>query len=166
MEPELKTFSEFLDYFQNESNRGVALTAAAYLDERLHEILKNFFVNKKESKQLINGHAPLGSFYSRTLACYSLGLIEKNEFEELNIIRKVRNEFAHDWNEANFETKKVAELVEKLPYGGPEEYEDKSDLRMKFITAVIILLVDLLWRARLVKKEKRKTKSWPNKTRD
>jgi DNA-binding MltR family transcriptional regulator len=166
MEPELKTFSEFLEYFQNESNRGVALTAAAYLDERLHEILKNFLANKKESKRLINGHAPLGSFYSRTLACYSLGLIEENEFEELTIIRKVRNEFANDWNEANFETQKVSQLVEKLPYGGPEEYEEEADLRMRFITAVIILLVDLLWRARLVKKEKRKIKSWPNKTRN
>ncbi|NGP90248.1 MltR family transcriptional regulator [Fodinibius halophilus] len=166
MEPELKSFSEFLNYFQKESNRGVALTAAAYLDERLHKILKNFLADTKETKRLINGHAPLGSFYSRTLACFSLGLIEKNEFEELTLIRKVRNEFAHDWNEASFEEGKVCELVEQLPYGGPDEFEEESDLRMRFITAVIILLVDLLWRARLVKKEKRKIKTWPNKTRD
>jgi hypothetical protein len=42
-EPEEKEFGEFLNIFNKETDRGASLTAAAFLDQTLYEILKSFF---------------------------------------------------------------------------------------------------------------------------
>jgi len=155
-----------LDRFNKESDRGAVLVAGTMLDERLKEILKSFLSDSKSTLNLIEGfNAPLGTFSSRIAACFSLGLIQKNEFDELNIIRKIRNEFAHTWDNASFETGIIKDLCSKLPWLGPNEFEPNSTLRQRFNAAVSILLTDFLWRARLVLKERREERIWPNKTR-
>ena len=81
MEEEIRDLAEFLREFNNESDRGAVLTAAAVLDERLSQILKAFLADVLAVKDLLNGaHAPLGTFSARTVATYSLGLIQENEF--------------------------------------------------------------------------------------
>jgi mannitol operon repressor len=166
MEPEVKTLNDFLNEFHRESDRGSVLIAASLLDERLKEIIENFLAECNITHDLLNGpNAPLASFYSRISIAYALGLIQENEYEEINIIRKIRNEFGHKWKDVNFGTDKISKLCLKLPWLGPEENELGSSPRTRFDFVVVILLADLLWRARLVKKEKRKIKHWPNKTR-
>jgi hypothetical protein len=165
-EPEINELGQFLDEFNKETDRGAALTATAYLDERLNDILTSFFVDAKEVQELLYGfNAPLGTFSAKITSAYALGLIQPNEYEELNIIRKVRNEFGHSWQGVSFKSGKVSDLCALLPWLGPEELEAQSGARERFNFAVAILLIDLLWRARIVKKEKRKIKNWPNKTR-
>lgn len=164
-EPEINELGKFLSAFNKESDRGAALVAASMLDNRLAEILRNFFLESEAAEELLSGfNAPLGTFASRALATYSLGLIEKNEFKEITIIRKIRNEFGHAWQPVSFETGRVADLCRQLPWGGPREYEVDSTLRSRFNFAVCMLLTDLLWRVRLVSKEKRKERIWPNKS--
>ena len=93
-EPEINELSEFLKEFNKESDRGAVLIASAVLDEWLSEILLSFLSDTKSSKDLIEGfNAPLGTFSARVCAAYSLGLIQDNEFREITIIRKIRNEF-------------------------------------------------------------------------
>lgn len=89
-EPEIEELGRFLSEFNKESDRGAVLIAGTMLDDRLKEILKSFLADSKSSVDLLEGfNAPLGTFSSRIAACFSLGLIQKNEFEELNIIRKI-----------------------------------------------------------------------------
>jgi hypothetical protein len=165
-EPEIEELGRFLSEFNKESDRGAVLIAGTMLDDRLKEILKSFLADFKSSVDLLEGfNAPLGTFSSRIAACFSLGLIQKNEFEELNIIRKIRNEFAHTWNDTSFEKGTIKDLCSKLPWLGPIEFEANSTLRQRFNAAVAILLTDFLWRARLVLKERRQERIWPNKTR-
>lgn len=165
-EPEIKDLSEFLSEFNRESDRGAVLNAAAILDEWLGKILKSFLADNKSAESLTNGfNAPLGTFSSKVLAAHALGLIQDNEAEEITIIRKIRNEFGHNWKDVSFETQKIEDLANNLPWLGPKEYEDSSGPRDRFNAAIAILLTDLMWRARLVSKEKRKVKTWPNKSR-
>jgi len=165
-EPEIRDLGHFLSEFNKESDRGAALVAASMLDERLEEILRAFLVDTPTSKDLLLGfNAPLGTFSAKANAALSLGLIQENEFKEITIIRKIRNEFGHGWKPVSFESGKIADLCRQLPWLGPAEYEVGSTLRARFNAAVAILLTDLLWRVRLVSKERRAFKVWPNKAR-
>jgi hypothetical protein len=165
-DPELAQLGNFLSTFNTESDRGAALVAASMLDDRLQEIITAFLVECSASKDLISGfNAPLGTFSSRASAAMALGLIQENEFKEITLIRKIRNEFGHGWEPLTFESEMVAVHARKLPWLGPAEYEATSNNRGRFNFAVAILLTDLMWRVKLVSSERRKAKVWPNKSR-
>jgi len=115
--PEVLELADFLHEFNEESDRGMALVAASLLDERLKGIIEAFLLKGKVSSELVNGfNAPLGTFSARTSAAYALGLIQKNEFDEINLIRKIRNEFSHKWRGITFRSSGVADLCRNLPW--------------------------------------------------
>lgn len=165
-EPEIERLGSFLATLNQESDRGSALVTASILDELIKEILQAFLVQSRTSKELLDGfNAPLGSFSARVAAAYALGLIEKHEFEEINLVRKIRNEFGHSWSSISFETPPVCDYASQLPWLGPLEHETGASHRSRFNFAIAILLTDLLWRRRLVEQEKRQPRQWPNKSR-
>lgn len=164
--PEILELAAFTGEFNQESDRGAALVAASLLEERLKGILQAFLLKSKVTSELINGsNAPLGTFSSRTSAAYSLGLIQKNEFDEINLIRKIRNEFSHKWKGVTFHTAPIADLCRNLPWLGPSDIGEENNPRARFNFAVVILITDLLWRERLVSREKRTERVWPNRAR-
>jgi mannitol operon repressor len=166
LEPEFEELAIFLEHFNKESERGAALSAGSLLDEKLKDILTAFLAEVAATNDLLSGfNAPIGTFSSRISASYAMGLIQEDEYKELNIIRKIRNEFGHSWQGVNFDSPKVTNLCLQLPWRGPEENEAKSTLKERFNFAVVMLLIDLLWRSRLVKKEQRVIRAWPHKTR-
>lgn len=163
-ELEIRQLGKFLSVFNGESDRGAALSAAAMLDERLAEILGAYFTQTKASTDLLDGfNAPLGAFSSRAMAALALGLIEEEEMRQVTIIRKIRNEFGHTWDNLNFDNGKIADLAKQLPWRGPREFESTHKPRERFNTAVAMLLVDLLWRARLARNERRTLRAWSHK---
>lgn len=166
-EPEVEALSKFLTEFGRESDRGAALTAAAVLDDWLAEILSAFFADTQSSRDLIAGfNAPLGNLAARAAAAHAIGLIQDGEFNEITIIRKIRNEFGHSWKEVSFSKGRVADLCNQLSWLGPKEHEAKATPRARLNAAIATLLLDLLWRARLVRQQRRTVKVWPNKARD
>lgn len=133
-EPEMRDLSEFLNEFNKESNRGAALNAAAVLDDWLENILRSFFADNKSGKELISGfNAPLGTFAAKVAAAHALGLLQDNEFQEITLVRKIRNEFGHSWRCVSFESEKIVALVNQLPWCGPVELEEESTSRARFI---------------------------------
>jgi hypothetical protein len=166
VQPEVESLAAFLAEFNRESDRGAALVAASMLDERLCEVLGSFLTDGSTASELLSGfNAPLGTLSARASASHALGLIQDNEFAEITIIRKIRNEFGHSWKPMSLETGKLADLTRQLPWLGPEEMETSSSLRSRFNFAVAILLTDLMWRVKLVQKERRTQRLWPNKAR-
>ncbi|QEH78074.1 transcriptional regulator [Sphingomonas sp. C8-2] len=158
-----KDFSAFLQEFQSETDRGAALVGASLIDQKLGDTLRAFFVTGKAAGELLDGGtAPLGTFSARIKAAYALGLIDTFELNECNLIRKIRNEFAHSVHGLAFEGPKVAALCAKLQSdlpGGREAFAGKP--RGVFINAVILMVMRLTYRAEWVAKEKRATRSWP-----
>jgi mannitol operon repressor len=89
-EPEISKLNDFLTEFNRESPRGLVLISAAYLDEILEGLLSAFLVDGKITKNFIGDPtSPLGSFYSKTILCYCLGLLEQDEFRILNVTREI-----------------------------------------------------------------------------
>jgi len=92
----LYEFTKLFDY-EDPSARAVAIVGAAFLDTLLSEALTNFLVNdKKEVSKLLRPDGPLGTFGSRITACYCLGLIGDIVKNDLRLVGKIRNRFAHD----------------------------------------------------------------------
>lgn len=161
-EADLKDFSAFLNEFQAETDRGAAMVGAALIDQKLSDTLRSFFVASKSASELLDGaNAPLGTFSARIKSSYALGLIDDFELAECNLIRKIRNEFAHRVHGTSYSDKKIQNLCDSLQSdlpGGREAFKGKP--RAVFVNAVCILVLRLTYRAEWVANEKRETRSW------
>ena len=103
-------FHDFLDEFQRESDRAAAVLSAAYLDELLKQLLLASFVdNSRTVTDLLGPNAALGSFGGRVNLAYALGLITKAEAGDLNLLRRIRNDFAHHLHGLSFNTRRIAD---------------------------------------------------------
>ena len=157
--------AKFIDELRRETDRGLPLVGAALIDDRLTETLRSFFCKVPSTAKLLDdSNAPLGTFSARTEACYSLGLIDEFEYNEIGLIRKVRNEFAHAKHGMSFSTQRVEGLCSSLKSDLPEEagYPIK-DPRFRFTNAVIVLALRLYHRPEWVALEQRNSKTWVDK---
>lgn len=138
-------WAEWSSQFQTETDRGVAIVAAAILDRLVAGLIESFILDDPDAtlKLIGNPYSPLGSFASRTAAAFSLGLITKNEMADLDCIRDIRNKFAHLSSSCSFTDRSIARKVQALniPKLIPDEIIDKSTytLRKIFIDGVSML---------------------------
>ncbi|MBM3124603.1 MAG: hypothetical protein FJZ87_05960 [Chloroflexi bacterium] len=101
---------------QSETDRGLATTAAAILDHLVARRIESFILDDSiATKRLLgNPFSPLGSFAARTAAAYSLGLITDDERDDLDCIRDIRNDFAHQPTSPSFTDQSIAQKVRNL----------------------------------------------------
>lgn len=148
----------FLSELNRESERGLALGGAAFIDQKLAETLGAFFCRNVE--MLEGAHQPLGSFSARISLCGALGLIDNFEEHECNIIRKVRNVFAHSIAGTRFHHPKVSSLCSSLRSDYPRGSQADPAARNLFFNAVSLLSSQLLHRPKWVHLEQRREKLW------
>jgi DNA-binding MltR family transcriptional regulator len=99
-------FSKLFDY-DEKNDRAIVIVGATFLDTILEHILRAFLIdNEKEVNKLLQCDQPLGTFSGKITMAYCLGLIYKPVQEDLNLVRKIRNEFAHNLY-ASFEDEKI-----------------------------------------------------------
>jgi hypothetical protein len=108
----IKKYEEFKAFraaLTKETDRGCALFAASYLDKALSDLLYCALAyDPKIETDLFNGaNSPLHSFSSKIKFVFYLGKLSKVERADLDLIRKVRNEFAHNAEAIDFETERI-----------------------------------------------------------
>lgn len=96
-------FSEFGKYLEDETDRGVAIVAAAYFDELLGALLPPPPTTKKKKKRFV-------SFGERIEQAFDVGLISKIEQHDLDVLRDLRNDFAHRMRVNRFDTERKAKV--------------------------------------------------------
>lgn len=85
-----------------ESDRGCVIIIASILNEflgHLHDayIAKSIYPSRENIfKTLCKAYAPLSTFAGRTQLAYAYGLIDVGDCKDLDLIRKLRNEAAHN----------------------------------------------------------------------
>jgi len=113
-----KELNQFLHEFQKESDRAAAVLAGCYLDEMLELLLKKFLIqDSKFIEKYILGNSPsvaIDSFGKKTRIAYALGLLREVEYSDLETVRRIRNEFAHQIHGLSFETQKINDLCFNL----------------------------------------------------
>jgi hypothetical protein len=160
---DVKRLNEFLKEFQGETDRGAALIGTTIIDNMLAATIEAFLVVGKASKELLYGSlAPIHSFASRINLAFALGLINEHEHSESNLIRKIRNEFAHRGVGLAYSDPKINALCDRLksdlPGGSPAFIGKPRDV---FVNAVILIHLALHYSAAWVEKERRTSKNWP-----
>ena len=110
-----------------ESDRGCVLLGAAILEERIEEVFCLAFdrngISKKLQKSLFGSNGPLSTFSSKIKLAYSFGFVPKHVYEDLDAIRRIRNDFAHTSQEVDFLKSDTAETIENL--NCTQEVKDK-----------------------------------------
>jgi hypothetical protein len=155
-------FARFSSELQRETDRGLALVGAALLDDKLAETLRSFFCEGKAAEALLKeGDAPVGTLSSRIELCFALGLIDEFEYQEIHLIRKIRNAFAHSKHGTTFQTERIKSLCSNLKSHLPEGsgYPTK-DPRFRLTNSVIAMVLRLYYRPEWVAKERRTLKTW------
>lgn len=159
--PHLDGFLVFLTEFNKETDRGAALAAAAMIDELLRRVLSGFLVANKGAKALLDGfNAPLGTLSSRIAASFALGLISEREHRECELIRKIRNEFAHQVK-VSFESAKVLGLCSQLQMAAQDYGNVEVDTRGRFTTAAVALVLHLTNRPHYAEQRRLAAQDWP-----
>ena len=114
-ESRLKEFIDFRASLIQESDRGSVLMAAAFIEDKLEDLLEAYFVkNEKVCRQLLKGNGALATFSSKIDLTFLLGLIPENIFNDLHLLRKIRNEFAHTASKISFKTPSIKDRTRAL----------------------------------------------------
>ena len=81
---------------KTEGDRSLAIIGAAFIDEELADLLRAFFVeDTKVADNLLSSNGGISAFGVRNQLTYVLGLIDEPTFNDIKLIQKIRNKFAH-----------------------------------------------------------------------
>ena len=98
-----------------QTDRGAALIATAYLDERLTNAIKSRLIRDRTLENtLFKGGGPLASLSTRINMGFLLGIYEKDIRRFLHTVKDVRNAFAHRPEPMNFKTQKIKDLCSNI----------------------------------------------------
>ena len=146
---------------QNESPRGMVLISSALLDEHLGEALKARLVEHPDVAKLTDGfNAPFGTFSSRTVGALALGVITTDEYHDLEIIRRIRNDFAHRI-EIGFNEQSIKDRCANLRLAAKDYGQVVVGADAQFSTAAVALIMRLTNRAAYVERQRLVVGDWP-----
>lgn len=159
--PNLESFWPYLEGLNSESHRGQVLITAGFLEEQLKKILLAFMLDVPEAMKLLEGgNAPLGTFSARIDGAFTLGLITKNEHGDLTLIRRIRNEFAHELS-TSFDTPSIKSRCAQLHHRAKEYGTVTVNAPGQFSTAAVGLIMNLINRPHYVSLQRRQLQAWP-----
>jgi hypothetical protein len=95
------------------NDRATAVMFGAYVEQSLQGHLLTAMrsnLSSKDCKGLFDEHGPLGTFASKIATAYAFKLIGPICRGDLDLVRLIRNEFAHSRMHFNFETQEVCEV--------------------------------------------------------
>lgn len=124
------------------SDRAMAILWPTILDEKLAILLRSFLVKGKVSEDLFEFRQPLGAFSDRIKLAYALGLLTDFEFQDLEIIRKIRNEFAHGLHGLSLADPNVKSMCGSFVILKKYQIDD-TDPKSLFYMACYLILIRL-----------------------
>ncbi|QQO19447.1 hypothetical protein JJB98_05790 [Bradyrhizobium diazoefficiens] len=158
--PNMQDYLPYLEELGKESPRGKVLISTGFMEQVLKEILCAFLVEGKVAEELFEGgNAPLGTFSARAKLAFTLGLVSEKEFQDLELIRKIRNEFAHNVK-ASFDDPAIVARRRSLQHKVPDHPDRPMRPEEQFTTASTGLLLNIINRPAHVSKKRRSYGNW------
>jgi hypothetical protein len=95
--------AEMAAKLKDETDRGVALIVAAWIDDALTDFVIGHLLRDEDAiEAMFGGIGPLGTFSSKIKLAYLTRMIGKSIYDNLETIRGIRNEFAHSRKDLKF----------------------------------------------------------------
>lgn len=162
--------------FHEQPDRVVAIVGAAYLDSTLDSLLRAVLIDSQDDvEKLLGPNGALAANGARCQLAFCLGLITRDQCDDLKTVAKIRNKFAHDFNVTAFDVPPVRDYCASLKNPGlfaampgqlfPDDVAKQMTEYVKEITAtpreqfrmsVIGLFGSLLRRVHYVRREDHK----------
>ena len=98
-------------------DRAAAINGGCLINLYLDILFRSVMVKDTQFVEDIldgKGHGPLSSLSAKTKVAYVLGLINKETMKDLDYIRRIRNEFAHNVKAISFKDSPVREYCKEL----------------------------------------------------
>jgi hypothetical protein len=144
------------ELYASGNDRATAVMLGSFVEANLENLLTSVMrndLNSRDRRQLFEYEGALGTFASKVVVAYALKLIGRVTRSDLDLIRVIRNEFAHSRISFNFLTPEVSEVCKhlqivdmpgsivphgyhsRIPHEQLKEALDKSNPKTRFITA-------------------------------
>jgi hypothetical protein len=126
----LDCFKAFNKALAKESDRARLIIIAAWIDHFLKVKLMNEFSkgNAKSRNDLFSTNGPFATFSAKLNAVFCAGWIDADVYHDVQIIRKLRNEYSHTIEAISLNDKRIRKLLEKFLVPR-REYTDWGELR-------------------------------------
>ena len=117
--PEIELDQDMVAEIGEQSDRGAAIVAFAFLDDVLTDVIQSRLHKYKHkgedvSKFMFQGAGPLATFSARRRLALMLGIIGPKTYDDLVRLAQVRNEFAHGRLRRTFKSQKIIDLCKAL----------------------------------------------------
>ena len=141
-------WEQFRKEYESSDDRSCALLCAVYLEHCLEILVLEALAHREEAHRgLLTEMMPLGTFSAKIKIALCLNLIPESFYKDLNIIRKIRNAFAHQLHGLAFSADPIRSWCDNLIF--PEDWSKSSgytidetcgrDPRQKFIFTSALL---------------------------
>ncbi len=95
------------------SDRALGIIAASLVEIHLTKLIKTAFITEAASRQTVQSMmfqstGPLGPFASKIRLAYLMGLISQELYKNLEIMREIRNRFAHETEVGHFDHPEIS----------------------------------------------------------
>lgn len=145
---------DFVEDIQREPDRGVPIVTCAFIEDILGKMLEAYFVKEKEiSNKLLNYPGPISTLSARADIAFCIGLLPKSTYEDVTIMKKIRNRFSHTRNPVDFNSKEIVSLCNKLFFAELclRHLDHKANTRSRFLAAAISVVNTILLKALTIK---------------
>lgn len=111
-----------VEEIDRQEDRAAAIIAGAYLEDFVADAIKTRLLSDEQViNDFFNGMGPLATFSAKIEMAYLLNVTTKECRQVMHIVRKVRNEFAHNLSPVTFETPRIKDMCRHLV--SPEHVE-------------------------------------------
>ncbi len=116
--PNKKELRELYHEINTGTDRSAVIVTGIFVENALREAItaRLHRLTKKQLSQLFEGTAPLTSFSSKIRIGYALGVFENQARDNLDLIRRIRNAFAHARRPISFRSHQVIALSNSMSH--------------------------------------------------
>jgi hypothetical protein len=108
----LKAFHSSLS---EESDRARVIIVACWIEEFLRvKLMSEFSKGNAKARKSLFDNGPFGTFSAKINAAFCAGWIDSDVYHDIQIIRKLRNVFAHSYNPVSLDDVEAHNLVQSL----------------------------------------------------
>lgn len=110
------TPEEIATFFEQSSDRAMAVIWGAIVENRLTNVIRLLMRRDAQAvaTELFRPTGPLGTFGTKIRLAYMLRMIEPDSFNDLLIVSRIRNGFAHDISKISFDDHQISDLIKNM----------------------------------------------------
>lgn len=144
---QIKDIRSVVNELQSENDRSAIIVGAAMLDAIMEDFIRWSLSHlpQAENDRAFSDNGLLGTFSRKVFWLYATGAIGKKTHHDLDMIRRIRNEAAHNPDTSNFDAQEIKTRALTIEISKSEVEENNA--RARFVGAVNILSTGLLFKA-------------------